>query len=294
MTNAPAKPAFFEYSSWDVIPVLAGVAHLAYVLALFFLFPVAPWWLLIAMAVIYAISISWNINGISHNFLHNPYFSAHWLNRAFSLMESLTLCFSQAFYEDVHMRHHSGNSDRKDAEGKTIDPLSIYRYSKTAAAENPFVFTFMAFFRDDIVDTYRHLNRKRHADARWGLLEIACVLVMVAAMLVWDWKAVLFMLPFYYVGHSLSSLNGYYEHYNANPDLPIAWGVSSYGRLYNFLWFNNGYHAEHHYRPKKHWTQMKALHAEIADQQRAAGVHVIPVSHALGFLAPGNFRPKNT
>ena len=92
------------------------------------------------------------------------------------------------------------------------------------------------------------------------------------------------MVPFYYLGNCLSSLNGYFEHFGGNPDKPIAWGVSSYSPLYNFLWFNNGYHAEHHFRPKMHWTQMKLFHQNIKDQQQAEGVRVITHCHALGFL----------
>ena len=38
--------------------------------------------------------------------------------------------------------------------------------------------------------------------------------------------------------------------YGGNPDKPIAWGVSSYNKLYNWNWFYSGYHAEHHFRPK--------------------------------------------
>jgi fatty acid desaturase len=60
--------------------------------------------------------------------------------------------------------------------------------------------------------------------------------------------------------------------------------VSSYHKLYNWLWFNNGYHAEHHFRPKLHWTKMKELHRQIAADQEAAGVRVITPPHALGFL----------
>jgi fatty acid desaturase len=74
------------------------------------------------------------------------------------------------------------------------------------------------------------------------------------------------------------------EHFGADPDRPIAWGVSTYNRLYNWTWMFNGYHAEHHYRPKVHWTQMVALHRAIADEQKAAGVKVINHCHALGFL----------
>jgi fatty acid desaturase len=82
-------------------------------------------------------------------------------------------------------------------------------------------------------------------------------------------------------------LNGYYRHYGGNPDKPIAWGVSTYGKIYNWTWFFNGYHAEHHFRPKVHWTRMQALRDQIVEQQRAAGVRVIKVPHALGFLDHG-------
>ena len=74
-----------------------------------------------------------------------------------------------------------------------------------------------------------------------------------------NWHYICFLLPFWYFGHCLSYLNGYYRHYGGNPDEPIAWGVSSYDRLYNWIWFYNGYHAEHHFRPKVHWTRMQAF-----------------------------------
>jgi hypothetical protein len=69
--------------------------------------------------------------------------------------------------------------------------------------------------------------------------------------------------------------------------------VSTYHRLYNLIWFNNGYHAEHHYRPRTHWTKMRALHAQIETQQHEEGVRVIRPPHALGFLDP-NLPPLGT
>jgi fatty acid desaturase len=62
--------------------------------------------------------------------------------------------------------------------------------------------------------------------------------------------------------------------------------VSTYGRIYNWVFLFNGYHAEHHYRPKVHWTKMTALHRQIAEQQRREGVAVISWAHFLGFLDP--------
>src|SRR5438552_2279352 len=43
-------------------------------------------------------------------------------------------------------------------------------------------------------------------------------------------------------------LQGHFEH---------ARGVTShYGRLYNLLFFNDGYHVEHHHRPAVHWHNL--------------------------------------
>ena len=58
-----------------------------------------------------------------------------------------------------------------------------------------------------------------------------------------------------------------------------------YNPAFNWLWLNNGYHAEHHYRPKHHWTKMHELHLQIADKQVEAGVKVIAWPQQFGFLA---------
>ncbi len=275
------------HSAWDVIPVLCGVLHLGFVLAIFAAFPLLPWWGVLRAA--YSVSISWNINGISHNFIHNPYFTSPFLNRAFSLMESVTMGFSQTFYDCVHTKHHIGNSDRPDAAnpgGTTIDWLSIYRHGKNGLPENVWAYTFLSFFRDDPKKIYREIARKHPGEARFGVVEIVSFLAFFAAMGVLNWKFIVCFLPFWYLGHCLSYLNGYFEHYAGDPDTPIAWGVSTYHRLYNLAWFNNGYHAEHHFRPRHHWTRMHELHKQIERQQAAAGTRVIRPPHALGFLDP--------
>lgn len=281
-----ARPVyrFLAYSLWDLVPIALGVAHLAFVLWLVQAFHDLSWWAIVPLALVYAVSLSWSINSISHNQIHNPYFTLGWMNRAFDLLLSVTIGFSQTLYRDIHNRHHRGNSDLPDAHGKTVDPLSIYLRGKDDQPENPWSYTFLSFFRDDPKPFYEEMQRKRPSDARWVKVEIYVTVAAYVALAFYDWHAVLLLLPFWYLGQALSSLNGYYEHFGGNPDLPIAWGVSSYSVLYNLIWMNNGYHAEHHYRPKMHWTQVKAFHREIAEQQRAAGVKVIPVSHGLGFL----------
>ncbi len=59
-------------------------------------------------------------------------------------------------------------------------------------------------------------------------------------------------LPAWGLGLALCSLQGHYEHLGAPA------GVSHRGRLHNLLWFNDGFHAEHHRWPRMHWAQLPA------------------------------------
>jgi hypothetical protein len=49
-------------------------------------------------------------------------------------------------------------------------------------------------------------------------------------------------------GLLLCAMQGHYEH--------VRGTVSHYGALYNFAFFNDGYHVEHHARPGLHWTAL--------------------------------------
>jgi fatty acid desaturase len=204
----------------------------------------------------------------------------------FSILESITVGFSQIFYECIHMQHHKGNADLPDEKGETVDWISIYKHGHDGIAEHPFKYAFFSFFREDPKTVFNELKRKDPREAFWGVLELVLFVATFVILGLLNWRYICFLLPFYYFGHSLSYLNGYYRHYGGNPNEPLAWGVSSYHKLYNWTWFYNGYHAEHHFRPKVHWTRMQAFHDQIAEQQRAAGVRVIRPPHALGFLDP--------
>ena len=64
----------FAHTRWDAIPVSAALLHCVYFFGMFYLFPRIPVWVMLILGLIYSVSISWNINGVSHNFIHNPYF----------------------------------------------------------------------------------------------------------------------------------------------------------------------------------------------------------------------------
>lgn len=288
----PKKPGLFRYSNWDAVPVLFGVIHLVYLIGMYVVFTYVhlPWQikvpLMAAMGIMYGYSISWNINGISHNFIHNRYFNSPLLNRMMSILISIDCCFSQVIYDYIHRRHHIGNSDKQDEKGETIDLISIYRHGHDGHAENVWKFTFGSFFREEPMHVYREIKKSDPRESKWGLFEMGITAVMLVGGFFLNWKFMLFYIPCWYFGHCMSYLNGYFEHFGGNPDVPMAWGVSSYHKLYNLVWFNNGYHAEHHYRPRAHWTRMKDFHKQIEKEQREVGVRVIKPPHAFGFFDP--------
>ena len=67
-------------------------------------------------------------------------------------------------------------------------------------------------------------------------------------------------VPGYAVGLLLCALHGHFEHHQGT--------TSYYGRLYNLLFFNDGYHVEHHARPGVHWSRLPEYRDRGARQSR--------------------------
>jgi hypothetical protein len=108
----------------------------------------------------------------------------------------------------------------------------------------------------------RHLAH--HADRQWKLritpqLAIETLGLLAMWSLIASTSAKFFLtayLPAYFAGLSFCWLQGRYEH--------VRGTTSHYGRLYNFLFFNDGYHVEHHARPGVHWHEL-ANHPKLDD-----------------------------
>ena len=107
----------------------------------------------------------------------------------------------------------------------------------------------------------RHLAHHggRGANVRMTRLSLQMKLELLTVIALWTSLAVysphfLFYayLPGFLIGMVLCKLHGHYEHINGET-------VNYYGRVYNFLFLNDGYHAEHHARPNAHWSSLPHL-----------------------------------
>src|SRR3954451_23826538 len=112
----------------------------------------------------------------------------------------------------------------------------------------------------------RHLRHHRGDERSVAVTERA-VIESVAVLATWGTIAIthsrLFAtvyVPGYIMGMALCFLQGHFEH---------AGGTTShYGWLYNRLFFNDGYHVEHHRRPGVHWTRLPSESAPEARRSR--------------------------
>ena len=199
--------------------MLAGVAHFAYLLAAVPRVHPAAVVALVPLGLIYSVSISWNINGISHNFLHNPYFRSAVPQPRFQHPRIADDGLLAGLLRDVHKRHHMGNADLPDESGKTIDPLSIYQHGHDGEPENVWTYIFFSYFRDDPKAIFRDIAPPQPGARRGGACSRsrAFARVLHHAGHVLNWRFIVYFLPFYYFGHCLSYLNGYYLHLRRQP-----------------------------------------------------------------------------
>lgn len=198
-----------------------------------------------------------NYQCVAHNFLHNPFFEPKGLNVFFSVFNTLALGVPQTLYREHHLNHHQYNNlFGTSRQGLVADMSSIYRYSRTPGApENIWRYAIVgparADFRFFIVKALKHGYGPRLT------AESVALAAFWAALLLSNVRGfVLFYLPIWYLGQVAAYAENYLEHYKAIRGNRLADSVSCYGKLYNFIWFRNGYHQEHHCRPEIHWTQI--------------------------------------
>src|SRR5262249_15514376 len=207
---------FFRYSAYDAIPALCGVGIVVLIFATFLGFPSLPWWVLVPAFVAVSFSYWWNLQCISHNFIHNPFFVSAWLNRAFSVLETLAIGVPHVLYHHYHMNHHWGDNDAKGPDGTTRDWSSIYRHGKGDQPEAFWRYCLLSFSRVELPPVLRRAPRH----GREHIVQVVAESLVLAAfwvtMLVVDWRYfVCFYLPSYYLGWVLSYAEGYLEHYHA-------------------------------------------------------------------------------
>jgi hypothetical protein len=138
----------------------------------------------------------------------------------------------------------------------TISHLFIHRPFFRGRASNAAFSIYLSLILGVPQSIWRERHLAHHAE-RPPRLRATPLLAAEIAALGGLWSAIAFAdcsffllgyLPGIAFGLALCQLQGYYEHARGT--------ISHYGRLYNLLFFNDGYHVEHHARPGAHWLEL--------------------------------------
>lgn len=228
---------------------------------------------LAALAVLLTLLNCMNYECAGHYFLHTPFFRSRILNSGFGVLNSMAFGFPQTLYRAEHLNHHQYGSDFKDpATGSTGDGSSIYRFGPGGDRPEPiWRYALLSPFRQKAIELVRVTPRRLH---RQLALESAAVLALLSAALWVSPYALAFLLLVSWSGSAAAHVHNWLQHAHATPGSRLTDAVSSYGPFYNLIWFNNGYHQEHHYRPSTHWSALHTLRPQmLPDEQRRVVAH---------------------
>jgi fatty acid desaturase len=263
--------------------VLIATAQVAAMTAWAVRFDTLSWAANVALFVALSYAFYYNPIVVTHNFLHTPFFRRRWLNRAFPVLNSANLFLPQVLYKYHHLIHHQYAND-PIRNGTTQDPSSTFRYGRGGQQEGFFRYSALGLFRDGTSRAYREAVGHGQRSQFW--MELTAIVATAALWIAIDWRwFLLAFAPTFYCGWFLALLENYYEHHHAtDPGSRLADSVSYYGRWYNAMMFNEGYHQEHHLKPHLHWTRRPQVHVEWSEKFRDAGAYEARKPPLLGFL----------
>lgn len=259
-----------------VLVALAGVAALAWSA---WLWNEAHPGALAALWLAQVLLLCTNYQCVAHNFVHNEFFGPRWANALMSMLNSVALCFPQSVFREHHFNHHRYNN-LAPADGQEGDLSSLQRFSRVPGQPEPlWRYALLSPLRADVLRYARAAFTAGRG--RQVMLDSAAV-VSVMAGLAWWMPGYFFVyyLPLLYFGHVVTYTEGYFEHHRAVPGDRQRNAVSCYSRWYNFIWFNNGYHQEHHCYPGVHWTRIAAMRERMLPESER---RVVPHAHWVNF-----------
>lgn len=251
---------------------------------------------------------TYNIIVVSHLFTHVHWFESSLLNSLVSMLNSINIGQPVQAYQFTHVRnHHRYNNDPIGPDGKTKDlsstfqgglgynHISVSRYAFLGAAKTLVnvgrellaVTRLWRVSEQDktLLELASDYPTKRARELRQIRLDRIAHFLALGMFVSISWKWTLFCyLPAFCLSLALVNVQNYYEHYGAAPGNRLTDSVSYYGRLYNLLTFNDGYHQEHHLRPQSHWTRMPEVRRIYGDNLDHVERIISPVPAILGVL----------
>ena len=210
---------------------------------------------------------------IAHNHNHRATFHSRRLNNAFGHVLTVFYGYPTIMWIPTHnLNHHHFVNRPGDA---TITWRYTNKHNLFVAATYPLV---SAYFQTEPVQRYVRLAKRKNRSlysrilfqyAFWiafycGMMFLAWYLYhgqqFGRGLYVWFFSLVLPAI----CSFTIIMVFNYIQHVHADAWSDIDHSRNFTGRMFNFLFFNNGFHTVHHERPGLHWSELPAAHAKIA------------------------------
>lgn len=176
----------------------------------------------------------------------------------------MTTAIPFQLWKYYHLIHHRYNND-VPKNNIVKDPLSFYRYGTNGNRENFWSYIVYGLYRDitkisveDVENTCSTKFNLTHTDKlRTEQIAILCFMIIISVVNFWYFVYYVLVITLSLIANNANSYGEHYEavdHANFRCD-----SVGSYGKWYNLLCFNSGYHQEHHVKPGLHWTKLPEI-----------------------------------
>ena len=256
----PRNPADYRTVLWVALAILLVSAQYA-----------RPDWVVYLSPISCYLAIACGV--IAHNHNHRPTFHSTRLNNALGHILTVFYGYPTMMWIPTHnLNHHHFVNRPGDA---TITWRYTNKHHLAAVATYPLV---SGYFQSDPIKKYirtaqrknRHLYRRILFQYAVWIGTYGCMLFLAwylyhehrrgVGLYVWFFSL---LLPAF-CSASLIMVFNYIQHVHAD-----AWSEHDHSRnftgpVFNYLFFNNGYHTAHHEHPGLHWSQLPAAHAKIS------------------------------
>lgn len=248
----------------DALLVIIALIQVTLLIAPFIVDMSVP--VLSILVLINVLLLGTNYQCVAHNFIHNPFFHSKILNQAFSILNTLCLGIPQSLYRVHHLEHHRHNNHPEK------DESSTYKFGTNGQEENIFLYSTVGILRTPMGPLYKSARKQ----SPLIVIELVSLILFVTILGLINWKLLLgYVVSSYILGQVFALWENYCEHHFADFNDRKRDSVSCYNSLYNFLWFNNGYHQEHHFSPQVHWTKIQAVKEKLpSDRVIVRGCHL--------------------
>lgn len=281
----------WKYTRWDMILVMITLGELTLKITWAFHAAEASLFTNLLVVALLVFLYFYNFIVVNHEFMHTPFFTSDRLNAIYLVISSANLMYPMSIIKEGHNLHHIHNNDRlKD--NTTQDPTSTWLFGKNGQQEHFLPYILLGFFRQntpaELKKILPELKGKSYGKyLYWEILAALAVCITIFSInSLWF---LLGVLPTIYLGWVLTDNQNYFEHHRAsNPESRHADSVSYYGKLYNLLWFNEGYHQEHHLKPNCHWKDRPALRAENESEFCKQNAYQAALPAMFGFMDKGH------